>query len=112
MSVLIDSFVWKSSTTEAAIPSFTPISSLCTESYRIALTNAAQTDLDSLSESEVLLKQFKEDHAHIKKLHKRTGNAGNFFSHVTPEVEKMICDRVSFSYVLTIYICHRSALNY
>ena len=24
-------------------------------------------------------KQFKEDHAHIKRLHKRTDNAGNFF---------------------------------
>ena len=97
MSVLVGSFVWKSLTAETVVPSFTSISSLCTESYILALTNAAQTDLDSLSASEIILRQFKEDHAHIKKLHKRTDNAGNFSSHATPEVEKMICDRVSFS---------------
>ena len=65
----------------------------------LALTNAAQTDLDSLSASDIILKQFKEDHAHIKRLHKRRDNAGNFSSYATPEVEKMVCDRVSFSYV-------------
>ena len=100
MSVLVGSFVWKNSTATAAGSSFTSTLSLCTESYILALTNAAQTDLDSLSASEIILKQFKEDHAHIKKLHKRTDNAGNFSSHATPEVEKMICDRVSFFYTL------------
>ena len=78
-----------SATDSACMPSFN------TESYIPALTNASQTDLDSLSGSEIIIKQFKEDHKHIKKLHKRTDNAGNFSSHATPEVEKMICDRVS-----------------
>ena len=59
MSVLVGSFIWKSSTTGAAVSSPTSISSLCTESYILALTNAAQTDLDSLSASEIILKQFK-----------------------------------------------------
>ena len=54
-----------------------------------------KTDLDSLTGSEIIIKQFKKDHKHIKKLHKRTDNAGNFSSHATPEVENMICDRVS-----------------
>ena len=98
ISVLIGSFVWSSAITEAVLSSSTSISSLCTESYILALANAAQTDLDSDSVSEIILKQFKEDHAHIKNLHKRTGNAGNFSSRATPEVEKMLCDRVSFSY--------------
>ena len=66
-----------------------------TESYILALTNASQTDLDSLSGSEIIIKQFKEDHKHTKQLHKRTDNAGNFSSRATPEVEKMIYDRVS-----------------
>lgn len=96
MSVLVGSFVWKNSTTKDVVSSSASISSLSTESYILALTNAAQTDLDSLSASEIILKQFKEDHGHIKQLHKRTDNAGNFSSHATPEVEKMICDRVSF----------------
>ena len=100
MSVLVGSFVWKNSTATAAGSSFTSTLSLCTESYIPALTNAAQTDLDSLSASEIILKQFKEDHAHIKKLHMRTDNAGNFSSHATPEIEKIICDGVSFFYTL------------
>ena len=79
MSVLIGSFLWKNPTTEAVVLNFTSILSLRTEPYILALTNAAQTDLHSLSESEIILKQFKEDHVHIKKLHKRTGDAGNFF---------------------------------
>ena len=100
MSVLIGSLVWKNSTTHAVVSSSTSTPSLCTKSCIIALTNAAQTDLDSFSESEIILKQFKEDYAHIKKLHKRTDNAGNFASHATPEVEKIICDRVSFFCIL------------
>ena len=100
MSVLVGSIVWKDSTAIAAGSSFTSTFSWCTEPYILALTNAAQTDLDSLSASEIILKQFKEGHAHIKKLHKRTDNAGNFSAHATPEVEKMICDRVCFFYTL------------
>ena len=99
MSVLVGLSIRKSSTIGAAVSSPTSISFLCTESIIPASTNAAQTDLDSLNACEIILKQFKEDHAHIKKLYKRTDNAGNFASHATPEVEKMICDRVSFSYV-------------
>ena len=78
MSVLVGSFVWKNQpmttlvTDSACMPSFN------TESNILALTNASQTDLDSLSGSEIIIKQFKEDHKHIKKLHKRTDNAGNF----------------------------------
>ena len=59
MSVLVGSLIWRSPATEAVVPNFTSISSLCTESYIPALTNAAQTDLDSLSASEIILKQFK-----------------------------------------------------
>ena len=47
MSVLVGSFVWKNSTATAAGSSFSSTLSLCTESYILALTNAAQTDLDS-----------------------------------------------------------------
>ena len=80
------------------VPNFTSISSLCTESYILVSTDAAQIDLDSLSASEIILKQFKEDHVHIKKLHERKDNASNLSSHATQEAEKIICDRVSFSY--------------
>ena len=37
-----------------------------------AITNASQTDLDSLSGSETIIKQFKENRKHVKKLHKPT----------------------------------------
>ena len=57
ISVLFRSFVWKSSTTEAVVPRFTSILSLCTESYILTLTNAAQTDLDSFSASEIIRTQ-------------------------------------------------------
>ena len=56
MSVLVGSFVWKnptmttSATDSACMPSFN------TESYILALTNASQTDLDSLSGSEIIIK--------------------------------------------------------
>jgi hypothetical protein len=52
--------------------------------------------LDSLSAAEIITKQFNADHPHVKKLHKRTDNATNFSSHSTPEVEKLICQRVRF----------------
>ena len=99
MSVLVGSFVWKNplplpattitNTITISAPTFS------TESYIHAFTNAAQTELDSLSAGEIITKQFKVDHPHILKLHKRTDNAGNFSSHSTPEVEKVICEQVS-----------------
>ncbi len=95
MSVLVGSFVWKKSSENAETTSSSSESSFQTESYILALTNAAQTDLDSLSAYEIILKQFQKDYPHVKKLHKRTDNAGNFSSHSTPEAEKLICDRVS-----------------
>lgn len=100
MSVLVGSFVWKDnplplsneaevSTSTSSVPTFS------TQSYILALTNASQTELDTLSASEIILKEFKKDYPHLNKLHKRTDNAGNFSSHSTPEAEKLICDKVS-----------------
>ena len=100
--MLVRLFVWKNPlpppattithTIMVSAPTFS------TESYVLAFTNAAQTELDSLSAGEIITKQFKADHPHISKLHKRTDNAGNFSSHSTPEVEKVICERVSLSF--------------
>ena len=105
MSVLVGSFVWKNplplpattitNTITVSAPTFS------TESYILAFTNAAQMELDSLSAGEIIIKQFKAYHPHISKLHKRTDNAGNFSSHSTPEVEKVICERVSLSFRIT-----------
>jgi len=97
MSVLVGSFVWKKALTNAGATTTTTTTkpAFHTKSYILALTNAAQTDLDSLSAYEIILKQFQNDNPDVKKLHKRTDNAGNFSSHSTPEVEKLICDRVS-----------------
>ena len=100
MSVLVGSFVWKNhaprlarkSTTTTSLPPLT----YSTELYIVAISDAAQTELDTLSASEIIAKQFKIDHPHIKKLHKRSDNAGNFSSHSTPEAEKVICERVRF----------------
>ena len=98
-SVLVGSFVWEDSTTKlvdnAATMTSLSTPSYCIESYIVAVTDAAQTDLDILSAGEIITKQFKTDHPHINKLHKRTDNAGNFSSHATPEAEKLICERVS-----------------
>ena len=44
MSVLVGSFVWKNSITEAVVSSSISTLPLCTESHVIALTNAAETD--------------------------------------------------------------------
>ena len=96
MSVLVGSFLWKNSTADTVVSGAACSPPMHTESYILALTSTAQTDLDTLSTSEIILKQFTEDHPHIKKLHKRTDNAGNLSSHTTPEVEKLICDRVCF----------------
>lgn len=63
MSVLVGSFFWKnpeprltsvvSTTTSLSPPTYS------TESYIVAITNAAQTELDSLSAGEIITKQFK-----------------------------------------------------
>ena len=110
MSVLVGSFVWKDSTTKlantATITTSLSHSSYCTESYIVAITDAAQTEVDTLSAGEIITKQFRMDHPHIKKLHKRTDNAGNFSSHATPEVEQLICERVSrfLNYLTLIHL--------
>jgi len=64
----------------------------------VALTSATQTELDSLSATEIITKQFNTDHPHVTKLHKRTDNDSKFSSHSTPEIEKLICQRVRFLY--------------
>ena len=99
MSVLVGSFVWKDQAPRLARAAITttdlPPHTYSTESYIVAITDAAQTEVDTLSAGEIITKQFKTDHPHITKLHKRTDNAGNFSSHSTPEAEKVICERVS-----------------
>ena len=66
MSVLVSSFVWKNQPTTTSATGSTYISSFATEPYILALINASQTDPDSLSGSEIIIKQFKEDHKHKK----------------------------------------------
>jgi hypothetical protein len=107
MSILVGSFVWKNISTSSvahAVTTTTSSPTFSTESYILALTYAPQTELDTLSGGEIILKQFQMDHPNIKKLHKRTDNAGNFSSHATPEAERIICQRVSFSFTVTAYI--------
>ncbi|CAF3371623.1 unnamed protein product [Rotaria sp. Silwood2] len=107
MSVLVGSFVWKDSTQRLASTATTTTSlsppTYSTGSYIVAITNAAQTELDTLSAGEIITKQFKIDYPHIKKLHKRTDNAGNFSSHATPEVEKLICERLGIKLLTRDY---------
>ena len=111
MSVLVGSFIWKDKVPRLASTSTTTTNisppTYSTESYIVAITDAAQTELDTLSAGEIITKQFKTDHPHVKKLHKRTDNAGNFSSHSTPEVEKVICERVStfLNYLTFIVSC-------
>lgn len=106
MSVLVGSFIWKNeapslNTSRTTIDTqFT--STFSSQSYILALTTAVQTELDTLSGGELILKQFKSDFPHINKLHKRTDNAGNFSSHATPEAERLICETVSFQYTVAI----------
>ncbi|CAF3815144.1 unnamed protein product, partial [Rotaria magnacalcarata] len=76
MSVLVGSFVWKNSSTITATTTSPSTPTFYTESYILAITNAAQKDLDSLSANEIIIKQFKENRMHIKNLHKHTDNAG------------------------------------
>jgi hypothetical protein len=93
MSVLIGSFIWKNEPTSPTMNSTTtaiqPTDIFSSQSYILALTNAAQTELDTLSGGELILQQFKADYPHINKLHKRTDNAGNFSTHATPEAERV-----------------------
>ncbi|CAF3392155.1 unnamed protein product [Rotaria sp. Silwood2] len=93
MSVFIGSFVSKnnllsSSVTDSAIATSSTYT-FSTQSYVVALTNAAQTEIDTLNTGEIILEQFRADYPHIKKLHKRTDNAGNFSSYGTAEAEKL-----------------------
>ncbi|CAF2059693.1 unnamed protein product [Rotaria magnacalcarata] len=107
MSVLVGSFVWKDSTTKLSNTATTTTSlsppTYSTESYIVAITDAAQTELDTLSAGEIITKQFKTDYPHIKKLHKRTDNAGNFSSHATPEVGKLIGERLNIELLTRDY---------
>ena len=99
MLVLIGSFVWKDSmpplaTTMTTITTFSS-TTFPTELYILAFTSAVQTGLDSLSAGEIIIKQLKDDHPHILKLHRRTDNEGNFSSHSMAEVQKVVCEQVS-----------------
>ena len=99
MSVLVGSLVSKDHVTRLPSTSTATISispsTYSTESYIVSITDAAQTELDTLSADEIITKQFETDHLHVKKLHKRIDNAGKFSLHCTPEVEKVTCERVS-----------------
>ena len=114
MSVLVGSFVWKDSIANLANTAATTTGlsppSYCTGSYMVAITDTAQTELDTLSAGEIITKQFKTDHPHIQKLHKWTNNAGNFSPYATPEVERLICERVDcFLNYLTLIELHSVA---
>lgn len=81
MSLLVGSFVWKdmSSVNDANVQTTTTtIPSFISKSYIVALTNASQTELDTLSAGEIILKQFTDDHPHIRKFHTRTDNTSTF----------------------------------
>ena len=102
MSLLIGSFLWKaknialSNHEVANDASGTSNNSVFrTQTYILALTTATQSELDILSASELILKQFKEDNPFIDAIYKHTDNASNFSSDSIPEVEKLICDQVS-----------------
>lgn len=97
MLAFVGSFVWKEVSSSSVNFRVTTSSAYAfsTESYIIAITNAAQTEIDTLSAGELILQQCQADYSQIKKLHKRTDNADNFSSHGTPEAEKVICEKVS-----------------
>ncbi|CAF1459131.1 unnamed protein product [Adineta ricciae] len=107
MSVLVGSFTWKTGArSTVANRTTTDIQSpntFASESYILALTTAAQTELDTLSGGELILEQFKLDFPHIKRLHKRTDNAGNFSSHSTPEAERLICENLELELLTRDY---------
>ena len=101
MSLLIGSLLWKekgivSSNGDAPNDNFgISNNAVFTQSHILVLTTATQCELDTLSASEIILRQFKEDNPFIGAIYKRTDNASNFSSNSTPEVEKLICDQVS-----------------
>ncbi|CAF3865475.1 unnamed protein product [Rotaria magnacalcarata] len=80
MSVFIGLFVWKdvSSSTVTASVTTSSAYTFSTQSYIVAITNAAQTEIDTLSAGELVLQQFQADYPQIKKLHKRTDNGTSF----------------------------------
>ena len=87
-------------TNHASVPVFS------TASYILALSNASQTEIDTLSAGEIVLKQFKDDYWHIKRFHKRTDDASNFSSHATPKAEKVTCERVSLCHIINFDIAN------
>jgi hypothetical protein len=111
MSLLVRSFVWKDRVSALSNASTTTASlSTCefaSQSYIVTLTDAAQTELNSLSAGEIVTKQFKAEHPHTKERHKRTNKTDKFSSHSTPETEQLICERVrlSLNQIVLIKFC-------
>ena len=109
MSIFVGSFVWKEESSSAivgnaATTSNSSISVFSTSSCILTLTNASQTEIDTLGAGEIVLKQFTNDYSHIEKLHKRTDNASNFSSHATPKTENVICESVIFCDNIDFYV--------
>ena len=70
MPVFVGSFVWKEESPSAVIDIAEPTNNssvlvFSTASYILALTNASQTEIDTLNAGEIVLKQFKDDYWHI-----------------------------------------------
>ncbi|CAF4362249.1 unnamed protein product, partial [Rotaria sp. Silwood2] len=110
MSLLIGSFLWKeksiaSSNCEVSNDNLGTSNNAIfhTQSYILALTTAAQSELDTLSASEIILRQFMEDNPFMDAIYKRTDNASNFSSNSTPEAEKLICDRLGIRLIKRDY---------
>ena len=111
MSVFVGSFAWKEGSPFAVIDiaettNNSSVSVFSTASYVLALTKASQIEIDTLSAEEIVLKQFKDDYWHIKRLRKRTDNVSNFSSHTTSEAEKVICERVSLCYIINFDVAN------
>lgn len=103
LSILVGSFVVRnnqtSTTTKLTNTTTTTTTSsdsnYITSTYIVALTVANQTDLDTLSATQLIIEKFHNDYPHIKYVFKRSDNAGNFSSHSTAEGEYLICKTVS-----------------
>ena len=110
MSVFIGSLVWKNKSKTPVVDTVTTTTSstyhFSTHSYILTLTSASQTKIDTVSAGEIILRQFQADFPHIKELHKRTDNAGNFPSHSTPKVERVICQKVSLLRIISMSITY------
>ena len=89
MAIFIGLFIWKNDPLSPAVNPLVTVTSsrhpVSTQSYIAALTNATQTEIDTLSACELILQQFQADYPYLKKLHKRTDNEGNFSSHRAPQ---------------------------